>query len=155
LVARPAHHRPIPVSVTADANLPVGSRRLMKPAVGRCWCAWLGWWWRLSRRGDGVQADRQGQRWVATDPWRSRSQQAGQAAGQPGNGLRRAATTRAGCQGRDFLGSGDGFPSSGPYDSHTEHRRPLMYPAGPGRCPTVPAGPWETGLGQVASRAGR
>ena len=35
-------------------------------------------------RGDGVQADLQGQRWVATDPWRSRWQQVGQAAGQVG-----------------------------------------------------------------------
>ena len=31
----------------------------------------------------------------------------------------------------------------------------FIHPAGRGRCPTVPVGPWETGLGQVHSRAGR
>jgi len=38
-------------------------------------------------RGHGVQADLQAQRRVATDPGRSRWQQVGQAAGQPGQDL--------------------------------------------------------------------
>jgi hypothetical protein len=28
----------------------------------------------------------------------------------------------------------------------------FIHPAGRGRCPTVPVGPWEIGLGQVGSR---
>jgi hypothetical protein len=46
-------------------------------------------------RGDGVQADLQGQRWVAIDPWRSRWQQVGQAAGQVGEDRGGQRRTRA------------------------------------------------------------
>jgi hypothetical protein len=106
-------------------------------------------------RGDGVQADRQGERWVATDPWRSRSQQV---ARRPASQVRtRRAATNAGrmTRGPDLLGSGEGLLMVRPHDRHTQHRGPRMHPAGPGRCPTVPGGPWEPGWARPAADAGR